>query len=404
MSDIKKLPLLPQQKKLIGYELNDDSKGSQNAGIAFQLKGNVDFDKIDRCLEKLNDLYDTFKMNFTVDENGKAEHKINDNFKLDWIRHDMTDAEEKTVIELAEKEVQTPIDVLNNPLFEFHMYKISDENVFLLVKASHIIIDGPSFTAIYVQLSELYNGADIVKPFMWQEFIEQETEYALSAMGKKNAEYWRNQRIPKSIDREDIEKINYSSADKQDNKLSIAKLKAIAKKNKTSIFNILLFLYNVSLAELFGRDDFAVTYTITNRFKENMRYMVGLTTHNIPYVLENIDSKDTVQLITETKKQLNNGFSNFIMGECAEIPVFTLSYLSETIKLPEWNGLEVIRHPFNGKQNYGDMTYTLICSERKDFIELVVNTDRRIYRQEFDYMLFGIMKKKLDSISQEQGI
>lgn len=404
MSDIKKLPLLPQQKKLIGYELNDDSKGSQNAGIAFQLKGNVDFDKIDRCLEKLNDLYDTFKMNFTIDENGKAEHKINDNFKLDWIRHDMTDAEEKTVIELAEKEVQTPIDVLNNPLFEFHMYKISDENVFLLVKASHIIIDGPSFTAIYVQLSELYNGADIVKPFMWQEFIEQETEYALSAMGKKNAEYWRNQRIPKSIDREDIEKINYSSADKQDNRLSIVKLKAIAKKNKTSIFNILLFLYNVSLAELFGRDDFAVTYTITNRFKENMRYMVGLTTHNIPYVLENIDSKDTVQLITETKKQLNNGFSNFIMGECAEIPVFTLSYLSETIKLPEWNGLEVIRHPFNGKQNYGDMTYTLICSERKDFIELVVNTDRRIYRQEFDYMLFGIMKKKLDSISQEQGI
>lgn len=404
MSDIKKLPLLPQQKKLIGYELNDDSKGSQNAGIAFQLKGNVDFDKIDRCLEKLNDLYDTFKMNFTIDENGKAEHKINDNFKLDWIRHDMTDAKEKTVIELAEKEVQTPIDILNNPLFEFHMYRISDENVFLLVKASHIIIDGPSFTAIYVQLSELYNGADIVKPFVWQEFIEQETEYALSAMGKKNAEYWRNQRIPKPIDRETIEKTNYSSADKQDNRLSIAKLKAIAKKNKTSIFNILLFLYNVSLAELFGRNDFAVTYTITNRFKENMRYMVGLTTHNIPYVLENIASKDTTQLITETKKQLNNGFSNFIMGECAEIPMFTLSYLSETIKLPEWNGLEVIRHPFNGKQNYGDMTYTLICSERKDFIELVVNTDRRIYRQEFDYMLFGIMKKKLDSILQEQGI
>ena len=132
--------------------------------------------------------------------------------------------------------------------------------------------------------------------------------------------------------------------------------------------------------------------------------MVGLTTHNIPYVLENIDSKDTAQLIAETKKQLNNGFSNFIMGECAEIPLFTLSYLSETIKLPEWNGLEVIRHPFNGKQNYGDMTYTLICSEQKDFVELVVNTDRRIYRQEFDYVLFRTMKKKLNSIFSEPKV
>ena len=60
MSNIKKLPLLPQQKKLVGYELNEDSKGSQNAGIAFQLKGNVDFEKVDRSLEKLNELYDTF--------------------------------------------------------------------------------------------------------------------------------------------------------------------------------------------------------------------------------------------------------------------------------------------------------------------------------------------------------
>lgn len=400
MSNIKKLPLLPQQKKLVGYELNEDSKGSQNAGIAFQLKGNVDFEKIDRSLEKLNELYDTFRMNFMTDENGETVHKIND-FRLEWIRHDMTGADDKAVIELAEKEVQTPIDVLSNPLFEFHMYKVSDENVFLLVKASHIIIDGPSFTAIYVQLSELYNGADIVKPFMWQEFIEQETAYASSAMGKKSADYWKSQHIPQPVNREDIEKPDYSSAEMEDNKLSMAELKAIAKKNKTSIFNILLFLYNVSLAELFVRNDFAVTYTITNRFKENMRYMVGLTTHNIPYVLENIDSKDTAQLIAETKKQLNNGFSNFIMGECAEIPLFTLSYLSETIKLPEWNGLEVIRHPFNGKQNYGDMTYTLICSEQKDFVELVVNTDRRIYRQEFDYVLFRTMKKKLNSIFGE---
>lgn len=406
MNNNENLPLLPQQKRLLKYELNEKSKGSQNAGIAFQLRGNIDFRRLDKCLSQLAGLHDALKMNFSVREDGSAVHKVND-FDISWIKHDFTDIPEKNreklAIKSAEETVLAPVDVLNDPLFEFHLYKLAENWVILLVKASHIIVDGPSFTAIYVKLSELYSGSgNPVKPFSWKDFVLQETEYSQSTAGKKSAEYWHKKTIPVSVSMKDIENLDYSLVCHESNRLNISELQKIARKEKTSVFSIVIFLYTSALAEIFRRESFAVTYTLTNRFKEDMRYMVGLTTHNLPHILTDIDSKDISQLISETKKQLSSNFSHFIMGECAEIPCFALSYLSETIKLPEWDGLNVTRHPFNSNQRYNDLTYTLICSERKDFIELVVNTDRNIYKSEFDYMLFNCMKRKLSEISDEQ--
>lgn len=405
MSNNNNLPLLPQQKRLLKYELNEESKGSQNAGIAFQLKGNIDFDRLDKCLSQLVEFHDALKMNFSVKEDGSEIHKVND-FDIKWIKHDFTDipeeSKEKHALKSAEETVLAPIDVLNEPLFEFHLYKLAEDWVILLVKASHIIVDGPSFTAIYVQLSELYTCAEnLVKPFSWKNFILQEMEYSKSPAGNKSAEYWQNQLIPVSVSIQDIKNLNYSTVHNESNRLSMSELKKVAKKEKTSVFNIVIFLYTYALAEIFRREDFAVTYTLTNRFKEDMRYMVGLTTHNLPYVLTDISSKNVSQLISETKKQMNNSFSHFIMGECAEIPYFALSYLSETIKLPDWNSLNVTRHPFNSNQKYNDLTYTLICSEGKDFIELGINTSREIYKPEFDYTLFHRMKKKLSEMAYE---
>lgn len=403
MNNNENLPLLPQQKRLLKYELNENSKGSQNAGIAFQLRGNIDFSRLDKCLGQLVEFHDALKMNFSVNKDGSAVHKIN-NFDIRWIKHDFTDIpekdKEKSALKSAEETVLLPVDVLNESLFEFHLYKLAEDWTILLVKASHIIVDGPSFTAIYAQLSELYKGSEnLIKPFSWKNFILQETEYSKSAAGNKSAEYWHNKLMPVSVSRKDIENLDYSMVCKESNRLSISELRKIARNEKTSVFNIVIFLYTSALAEIFNRENFAVTYTLTNRFKENMRYMVGLTTHNLPHILTDISSKNISQLISETKKQLSSNFSHFIMGECAEIPCFALSYLSETIKLPDWDGLSVTRHPFNGNQKYNDLTYTLICSEGKDFIELGVNTDRNIYNPEFDYMLFNCMKKKLNEIT-----
>ncbi len=405
MSKNKNLPLLPQQERLVKYEIIKESKGSQNAGIALELKGNIDFDRLDRSLAQLTKYHDAFYMNFKITKDNTIEHKMND-FHIQWVKHDFTDVcasdKEKVVLKEAQKEVLRVIDIFNKPLFEFHLYKISSDWVVLLIKASHIIVDGPSFTAIYAQLAQLYLGMEHIEtPFRWEDFILQENAYYKSQSGGKSKVYWNNKIIPDSIGRTELDKLDYRLIKFEGNKIPMEKIKILARQEKTSVFNIILFVYNKAISEIFNRDNCAVTYTMTNRFQESMRYMVGLTTHNLPYILTDINRKDLSQLMAETKKQLSDNFHHFVMGECVNSPLFTLSYLSETVKLPSWGDLKVTQHPFNGNQKYSDLTYTLICNERKNFVELSVNTDRSIYRKEFDYQLFQYMKKILNELTGE---
>ena len=179
-------------------------------------------------------------------------------------------------------------------------------------------------------------------------------------------------------------------------------IRKTAKRAKTSVFNILLLTYTLALAEIFSHDDFAVDYTLTNRFREDMRCMVGLTTHSLPFVLQNISHLSFLDMVDAVKKQQNEGFQNFVMADNAASNQFCLSYLSETIRMPGWEGVSVERRPFNGNQKYGDLSCTLICSEKKDFIELRLNKDSEIYPQEFDSCLFFRMNKILNRYSDEK--
>ena len=49
-----KIPLLNQQRRLLKYETTSGSRGCQNAGIAFLLKGKVELEKLEQALIKLS--------------------------------------------------------------------------------------------------------------------------------------------------------------------------------------------------------------------------------------------------------------------------------------------------------------------------------------------------------------
>lgn len=79
--------------------------------------------------------------------------------------------------------------------------------------------------------------------------------------------------------------------------LSYQDLQKMADENKTSVFNIMLFLYACSLARIFNKDGFIVNYTIADRFESKNMYLAGYTTSNVPCVLRNIKSSSCELLL-----------------------------------------------------------------------------------------------------------
>lgn len=404
------LPLLPQQKRLLKMEQAKQSRGCQNTGIVFELQGAIDESKFDWILEVLGKRHDAFDYTLVEDENGRIYQKKT-GIQAVWHVHDLSDYEGEDVLEEALKQAkkitQMPMNLFGDALYEFHRYHLAKGWILLHIKASHLLADGPSLSVLYKEIGELYcDGAfkeDIVGS--WKLFVEEEIAYMESTEGKKDIDYWKQYcgkgndfrlsaaTIKNLIDTTGDEEITFS----------LPMLQQMARKYRTSIFNLILFVYNVALAEIFEQDVFGVSYTITNRFHKEMRNVIGLSTHHVSHYLEHLSERTLKELLSESKKQINESFHHFIMGESVDIPEFTLSYLSQVVSLPEWGNVTTILHPMNSNLQYANTNYTLMCSEVGEQLEFVACADPQIYSVKFKTRLLKCMEKIINKLWSDEA-
>lgn len=399
------LPLLPQQKKLLKMEQTEQSRGCQNTGIVFELRGAIDENRFDWMLEELRKRHDALEYTLVKDKNGRVYQK-KAGIQTVWQVHDLSDYEGEDVLkealEQAEKITQMPMNLFGDVLYDFHRYRLAKDWILLHIKASHLLTDGPSLSVIYKEMGELYSEGvfkeDVVGS--WKMFVEEELSYMESPEGKKNIDYWKQncgKRNDFRLTAATIKNLIGPTGDEEIT-FSLSMLQQMARKYRTSIFNLILCVYNVALAEIFEQDAFGVSYTITNRFRREMRNIVGLSTHHVSHYLEHLSEKTLKELLSESKKQVNESFHHFIMGESVDIPEFTLSYLSQVVSLPEWGNVSTILHPLNSNLRYANTNYTLMCSEVGEQLEFVVCADPEIYSVEFKVRLLKGMEKTINKL------
>lgn len=407
MGQYRELPLLPQQKKFVSYELKEESKGSQNAGIVIELKGAIDRKRLEKALTQVAEEYDALHYMLKRNLHGEILQVYSQN-AIVWEKVDCRnypqEQRKETVLAMAKVENEKAMDLFEEAMAKFFMYELAEDWVCLYIKINHVIIDGPSFRAIYTRLYQYYYGKDVKKSITWSIFVDDEMRALKSAEGKNSCLHWKSieNKMPIEVSLTDIKNVELILEKKAaDNKISKYMLDKLARKNKTSPFQLLLFAYNMALARVFDRNAFAVSYTITDRFEEEKRYMAGLTTHSCSHILWDIHQKKLNQMLAESKRQVTEGFKYYIASECIGLPVFSISYLTETIKMPEWEGLEIKHYPLQGKRNQHDLSYMLMCTEIEDMVEFSVVADEEIYCEAFSQKLIDFMKEVLGELEME---
>lgn len=393
----KRFALLGRQVAMLEKELKQQSRGSQNSGFAVELTGNVSIEMLDRSLTVLCAENDALRTHFALTEEGKIVHEVNDGF-AGWIKHDLSSYGEFKGSRLAFDEIKVeniaPMDIFEKAMFQFHLYFLSERKVIIYVKASHIITDGPSFKAIYSRLAQLYSGGCDISSENWSDMVSNELLYSASEIGADDRRFWGriSSQLPADIDEADLEAAGRSAVSGVSHGLfSLKKLGDIAGTAGTSVFNTVMFLYTYSLGKIFGRNDFAVNYTLSDRFTDKTRYSVGLTTHNVPNYLAGINEKELYALLKESKVQTVEAFDHYMGSDVIRPYSFTISYLSDTVRIAGWSDLEAVIHSIPCSTNSGDLSFILMCSENGDNVELSTVVDTSIYSQRFISSLFAKM-------------
>lgn len=399
------LRILKNQAKLFKYELRNDTRGSQNVGFAVWLKGKLDMKVLSEALSRICKEDNALHMSFDIDDTGyiiHRENKIVDGFGLhDCTRYEVNTRVEKILSEIRKLNAK-PMNIFNENLYEFHLYQLSKDEHILFIKASHLIADGPSIRALYGKLAAYYSGQEVVASGSWSDFVKERQNYEESSKGKADREYW--ERLVKKEDMyvpyETVRKVALEGTlINESDKLPQDSLQKVANENRTSVFNVVLYLYAYALARIFDKDEFVVNYTIADRFESKNMYLAGLTTSNVPYVLKNIKGSSSEELLKKSIGDFEDAFKHFKMADVLPNAQFTISYLTKTVKLPEWKELESKIYPIESEVSCKDISYSLMCIEDKQGdITINVIADKDIYNENFNKKVIRTMKEILEDL------
>ena len=419
-------PLLKQQIKILPYELKSESKSSQNTGFAFEIKGNIKKEKIISAINKLCKEHDAIRTHLDVSMNGELVQISSDDGNA-CIIHDMQGYSKGKGLEQSLAEIKRmnriPMDIFVDPMIAFHMYILGENDILIYVRSNHILIDGPSLRVIYATIlnsiveTSANDKANDITPLSWEDFVKRELEYESSDKGLAEKKYWESyqKNMPSAINDEDVRcaiaksgdklykdinigKTKSSNIDGKISNLPMDKLNTAAKNNKTSVFNVTLFLYTYALGQIFDRDEISVNYTVSNRFNESARYTIGLTTHTVPHTVKGLKWKSGSDVFVESKAEFERNLGKHIIADNYCNSPFTMSYLSETVKIPEPEGYEFITHTIPGTCNQNDINLILMCNEKKESLELSIVADKNIYNDVFFDRLYLRMADILNSL------
>lgn len=113
----------------------------------------------------------------------------------------------------------------------------------------------------------------------------------------------------------------------------------------------------------------------------------------------NIKNSSGEALLRKSIGDFEEAFKHFRMADILPNAQFTISYLTKTVKLPEWKGIESTIYPIKNEVSGKDMSYTLMCIENeKGDININVIADRDIYSESFNEKVIRTMKKTFEDL------
>ena len=160
-----------------------------------------------------------------------------------------------------------PFDLSQAPLLRVGLVKLEEDKHLLMVDMHHIISDGISMEILVREFTALYRGEELpaislqYKDYAeWQNRLKQEENFL-----RQNA-YWRKEfageipvlELPTDYARPAVQSFEGNRITFAIGRETVESLNALALETGTTLYMVLLALYNIFLAKLSGQEDIVI--------------------------------------------------------------------------------------------------------------------------------------------------
>ena len=279
-----------QREVLTASEMGVDASCAYNESVSLELKGTLDQAATERAMHELVRRHESLRA--TLNASG-TRMLVTDEVRFDLPFTDLSSLSEaertKQIDAIAQKDMTTPFDLRNGPLFRAQLIKVASDAHLLRLCGHHVVCDGWSLGIMMAEISALYNAAKsggapkLPEASTFSEYSLATIDFAKSPDHASVERFWLDlykgsvPRLDLPTDRPRPKQKTYKG-NRLDLHLSqehVRGLKEVATRSGASFVTTLMTTFEVLLYKLTGDSDIVVGLPAAGQSDLGMKYLVG---------------------------------------------------------------------------------------------------------------------------------
>jgi amino acid adenylation domain-containing protein len=422
-----------QNRLFILEQVEEVISTAYNLTNAALIEGKLDKRRFEDAFHTLIKRHESFRTSFEV-RSGKPVQIIHEavdfsieNMILDTQspQHQTPNLEQENQVKEIIKKFIKPFDINKAPLLRAALIRLSQEKHVLLLDMHHIISDGVSMSILVREFARLYKGEKIAELHLqYKDFAQWQNRWLESTGMNQQAEYWSSRfeadipvlNLPTDYPRPAVKSFAGKKVILEIDKELTDKITQMMAETETTLFIVLLALYNLLLSKYTGQKDIIVGIPIAGRTHDDLEHVIGMFVNTLAlrnYPREECTFEDFLQ---EVKANTLNAYDNQdypfeelvdqlnIPRNTGRNPLVEVLFVSENTDMPELAVKGLKFTPYEFENNIAHMDLVLYFMEIGNKINFALEYSSALFKPETAQQMLDHYVEILEQVVENREI
>ncbi|HEX3029962.1 MAG TPA: amino acid adenylation domain-containing protein [Clostridia bacterium] len=413
-------PASSAQKRI--YALSQMNSNSMNYNMpgAVVIEGSLNKERLEDIFNQIVMRHETLRTSFEV-INGEIVQRIHKEAFINIVYYDVDGKEANNII----NEFIKPFDLGAAPLIRICLIKIKQDSHILVYDMHHIISDGSSMGILVRDFLTLYDGKQLPElNVQYKDYAEWQYKFSNSDRMKDEEKFWMDVlsgeipslKLPTDFTRPTIQSFEGDRLEIILDKGVTAKLRKMAARRNSTLYMVLLAIYNILLSKLSSQEDILIGSVAAGRQHPDLDDLIGLFVNTV--VMRNYPKSDMSfsDFLKEVKQNSLKAIENqdYQFDELVDKlslkrnpghnPVFDAGFAMQNTYVPDLNieGLKISPYHFDFKVSKVDIS--LYATETDDQISIIFEYCTKLFREETLQRISQYFIKIVEEVTSEEDI
>ncbi len=424
-------PLSSSQKRLYLLHCKEKENTAYNMAKAFVSEEVLDKEKVERACRKLIDRHESLRTSFKIID-GEPAQIVHDQveFSIEYFVVTLEENPRKLSLKQLIDNFVRFFNLSCAPLFRVGIIRTGDGKNILVTDMHHIISDGVSHSIMIRDFATFYYGKE--RPALkiqYKDFSLWQKTLITSGEMKRQETYWLSEfsgHIPEVVIPSDYDRPFRQSFEGAEKGFKISRdetsrLKELARNTGSTIFMVLLAVYNVLLSKLSGQGDIIVGTGIAGRRRAEFENVIGMFVNTLALRNYPTNEKSFKEFLREVKEKTLQAFSNQdymfddlveklrIKRDMSRNPLFDTALVMQDTKHSSVESLLLEKMPVEFKlyeyeTGISQFDIALFCGEAVGRLSFRLTYRTKLFKEETMDMFINHFKEIISLVIENQDI